>query len=203
MADNITLPLTGSGDATAAVAADEIAGVKHQRVKVEYGTDGSATDVSASNPMPVTVVTVQTNPLPVAIDELTTADLDTGAGTDTRAVIALVYGHSGGGVLVSDTNPLPVVYTPATSSTPTVTQVPAAITSTTILALNASRKGASVFNDSTAELYLKMGTSGAAGTSFTIKLPAYGYYEPPAIYTGGLVGAWASATGNAYVTELT
>lgn len=40
--------------------------------------------------------------------ELTTADLDTGAGTDTRAVVGLVYGASGGGVLVSTTNPLPV-----------------------------------------------------------------------------------------------
>jgi hypothetical protein len=44
-----------------------------------------------------------------AVDtELTTADLDTGAGTDTRAVVGLVYGASGGGVLVSTTNPLPV-----------------------------------------------------------------------------------------------
>jgi hypothetical protein len=40
--------------------------------------------------------------------ELTTADLDTGAGTDTRAVVGLAYGASGGGVLVSTTNPLPV-----------------------------------------------------------------------------------------------
>jgi len=45
----------------------------------------------------------------VTVDsELTTADLDTGAGTDTRAVVGLVYGHSGGGTLVSDTNPLPI-----------------------------------------------------------------------------------------------
>ena len=45
----------------------------------------------------------------VSVDsELTTADLDTGVGTDTRAVVGLVYGASGGGVLVSTTNPLPV-----------------------------------------------------------------------------------------------
>lgn len=45
----------------------------------------------------------------VTVDsELTTADLDTGAGTDTRAVVGLVYGSSGGGVLVSTTNPLPI-----------------------------------------------------------------------------------------------
>lgn len=40
--------------------------------------------------------------------ELTTANLNTGAGVDTRAVIGLVYGASGGGVLVSTTNPLPI-----------------------------------------------------------------------------------------------
>jgi hypothetical protein len=44
-----------------------------------------------------------------AVDtELTTADVDTGAGTDTRAVVGLVTAASGGGVLVSATNPLPV-----------------------------------------------------------------------------------------------
>jgi len=40
--------------------------------------------------------------------ELTTADLDTGAGTDTRAVVGLVLAASGGGVLVGAANPMPV-----------------------------------------------------------------------------------------------
>ena len=39
--------------AGAIVAADEIAGVLHQRVKIGVGTDGVAVDVSSSNPMPV------------------------------------------------------------------------------------------------------------------------------------------------------
>lgn len=44
-----------------------------------------------------------------AVDtELTTADLDTGAGTDTRAVVGLARAESGGGVLVGSANPLPV-----------------------------------------------------------------------------------------------
>jgi len=50
MADNTVLN-TGSGGDT--IATDDIGGVKHQRVKVEYGADGSATDVSATNPLPV------------------------------------------------------------------------------------------------------------------------------------------------------
>lgn len=50
MADNITLN-AGSGGAT--IAADDISSVWHQRVKVEFGADGSATDVSLANPLPV------------------------------------------------------------------------------------------------------------------------------------------------------
>jgi hypothetical protein len=50
MADNI--PITpGTGDV---VAADDIAGAKHQRVKLVLGADGvSDGDVSTANPMPV------------------------------------------------------------------------------------------------------------------------------------------------------
>ena len=50
MADN-TILNTGSGGDT--IATDDIAGIKHQRVKVQYGVDGSATDVSATNPLPI------------------------------------------------------------------------------------------------------------------------------------------------------
>ena len=50
MADNTELN-TGSGGDT--IATDDIAGVKHQRVKIEYGADGSATDVSDANPLPI------------------------------------------------------------------------------------------------------------------------------------------------------
>ena len=53
MADNTQLNLaTTVGDV---IATDDIGGVKHQRVKVQYGDDGAATDVSPTNPLPVTV----------------------------------------------------------------------------------------------------------------------------------------------------
>ncbi len=48
MADNITVPGTGE-----ALAFDEIGGIKHQRVKMQHGADGSATDVSSASPLPV------------------------------------------------------------------------------------------------------------------------------------------------------
>lgn len=49
MADNVGYT-PGSG---ATVAADDIGGVLYQRVKPVTGDDGTATDVSATNPMPV------------------------------------------------------------------------------------------------------------------------------------------------------
>jgi hypothetical protein len=51
MADNVGYT-PGSG---ATVAADEIGGVLHQRVKLGIGDDGVAVDVSEANPMPVTL----------------------------------------------------------------------------------------------------------------------------------------------------
>jgi len=50
MADNTELNSGTGGDT---IASDDIAGIKHQRVKVQHGADGSATDVSAASPMPV------------------------------------------------------------------------------------------------------------------------------------------------------
>lgn len=52
MADNITLNAGTGGDV---IAADEITGVKHQQVKVEFGADGTATPVSDTNPLPIKV----------------------------------------------------------------------------------------------------------------------------------------------------
>jgi len=67
MADNVGYtPGTG-----ATVAADEIAGVLHQRVKLGIGEDGVAVDVSATNPLPITAVT----PLEVTTGGLTDAEL--------------------------------------------------------------------------------------------------------------------------------
>lgn len=50
MAENTTLNPGTGGDV---ISTDDIAGVKVQRVKVQFGVDGSATDVSASDPLPV------------------------------------------------------------------------------------------------------------------------------------------------------
>jgi hypothetical protein len=90
----------------------------------------------------------------------------------------------------------------AGNATSSVTSVAASVTSVTILALNANRRGATVYNDSNARLYLKLGAT-ASTTSFTVLVFPNSYYELPAYYTGVVDGIWASASGNARVTQIT
>ncbi len=55
MADNVTfqdVDLATPPDATV-VATDDVGGAHHQKVKVEFGADGTATQVSAADPLPV------------------------------------------------------------------------------------------------------------------------------------------------------
>ncbi len=57
MTDNVTLNLGTGGDT---LAADDIGGVKYQRVKQVWGVDGAQVDTSASNPLPVTTTNAGT-----------------------------------------------------------------------------------------------------------------------------------------------
>ena len=50
MSDNVRLT-----DHDKVLAADEIGDAKHLRVKLQYGDNNSATDVSATNPLPVDI----------------------------------------------------------------------------------------------------------------------------------------------------
>jgi hypothetical protein len=58
MVDNLELNAGSGGDM---LAADEIAGIKHQRVKIQHGADGAASDVSAASPLPISAASL---PLP-------------------------------------------------------------------------------------------------------------------------------------------
>ena len=92
----------------------------------------------------------------------------------------------------------------------TLSNVAASITSVAVLAANPLRCGASIHNDSTSVLYLKMGAT-ASSSSYTVKLEPGDHYELPiviggtqrAVYTGVIHGIWAAANGNARVTEYT
>lgn len=110
---------------------------------------------------------------------------------------------------VTDTNPLPVTgslsISPTTSGTGTVTSVNDSASSQTLLAANSSRKGFTIFNDSTEILYVKFGAT-ASTTSYAVKMQPGDYYEALAgtLYTGIIDGIWANnASGAARITEFT
>lgn len=93
----------------------------------------------------------------------------------------------------------------APSATGTITSPALSTSSFTVLAANTARLGATVFNDSVNTLYLALAST-ASTTSFTVQIPAGGYYELPSDacgYTGIITGISTVASGNCRVTELT
>jgi hypothetical protein len=77
MADNVGYtPGTG-----AQIAADEIAGVLYQRAKLTFGIDGEAADVSAINPLPVSVTGTQ---------PISAASLPLPSGASTESTLAAI-----------------------------------------------------------------------------------------------------------------
>lgn len=97
-------------------------------------------------------------------------------------------------------NPSSVTVPSSTSATATPTSVGASITSISLLAANSSRKGTTIWNNSTANLYVELGAI-ATTSAFTARLGAGGYYEIPFTYTGAISGIWDAANGSALVRE--
>jgi hypothetical protein len=88
MADNVLInAVTTPGGAT--IATDEVNGVQHELVKVEFGSDGVATMVDAANPLPVTDLGQQT-------DALTDAELRASAVPVSLAAVPLPTGAATG-----------------------------------------------------------------------------------------------------------
>lgn len=105
-------------------------------------------------------------------------------------------------VIASDQSTINVKSTAAAVPTSTRSDVSRSNASQSLLASNASRKGATIFNDAAANLFVKFGTT-ASSSDFTIRLQSNDYYEVPFNYTGAIDGIWASnGTGAARITEL-
>jgi len=98
-----------------------------------------------------------------------------------------------------------VAVSPLIHSSVAVTSVNDDVTAQQLLASNNNRAGATIFNDSTATLYVKLSTTNdASTTSFTIKLAAGAYWEVPFTYSGVISGIWdANTAGAARITEIT
>lgn len=199
MADNVTIPASGTGTATPVVATDDVSGVHYQRVKLDVGGDGVALPVVQVDgfgvvPVVVTnggVVNTTSNPIEAHLVLSGGGDVDDGTGL----LVNLAAGST-----VNQVETVPVV-----SSTATLANVAASASSVTLQASNVNRLGLIIVNDSTVNLYVKFGSS-ASATSFTYKLGAGGILEigPTGIrYTNIVTGIWDSATGSARMTELT
>ncbi len=159
MADNVAIT-AGSGTT---VAADDVGGVLHQRVKLSLGADGTAVDAVA------------------------------GAGVVGTGVQRVT--------IATDDSLLTAIIAPSTG---TQSIVASSATDVTILAANSARKGFYVFNDSTQVLYLLLSNTTSSATVFTQKMAAGDSFSAaPGTYTGIVKGIWASANGNARVTEWT
>lgn len=89
----------------------------------------------------------------------------------------------------------------AAAATSAVTSVASSATNVTLLASLAGRKGATIYNDSAQILYVKFGAT-ASATSYTVQMAPGAYFEVPFGYTGIIDGIWASADGDARITEL-
>jgi hypothetical protein len=100
---------------------------------------------------------------------------------------------------------MPIYADPSSSriaSTATPTTVAAATASTVILAANTSRKGATIWNNSSGTLSLEFGATAVANTA-AVRLPANSVYEVPFDYVGQIAGIWSNTNGNAQVREFT
>lgn len=114
--------------------------------------------------------------------------------------VKLSVGADGVAVDVSATDPMPVVTLGAATGTPA--NVAGSAASVTLLASNAARKGAVIYNDSTATLYVVLNASAASLTNFTEQLaPGESLVLERGDYTGEIRGIWTAAAGNARVTE--
>lgn len=179
------------------------------RGTVLYNT--SDTEVGTSgNPLRIDPTGTTTQPVSGTV----TADQGTAAavagawpilvtdGTDTAEVTNTTPGAGAQGLVVRIAGSVDVSFTrPATS---TITSVSVTTSSTSILASNANRLGATIWNDDAGiSVYVKLGAT-ASTASFTVRLSGKSFYElQTPVYSGAIDGITATSTATVLATELT
>lgn len=87
-----------------------------------------------------------------------------------------------------------------------ITTKDSSATSVTLLEANEARRGLHLYNTDANAVYVKFGAT-ATATSFTVKIPADGYWEMPVgfnlpAYTGKIDAIWVAAgSGKMIITE--
>lgn len=160
-------------------------------VEIKNSTTDDRVTVSAAGALKVDASSVAV-PITDNSGSLTVDYATTGSGTSTGALRVELPTNGTGVVKI------------ARSTTGAKSNVASSATSVTVLASNSSRLGASVYNDSTQILYLDLTGGTASSSSYSLQLAAGSWYILDAPwYTGAITGLWASANGNARVTEWT
>lgn len=170
-------------DANAASSSGHLPTVSHK-----YSFNGTTWDRDRSG------VSVATATLTGLQNSLSMGRFNTTPATRTDGQVSILETDSAGNLLTSEK------IIPLTSDTPS--SVASSATSVTLIAANANRRSLTIFNNSTAILYVCFG---ATATQAGAKAPigAGGFYEMPTgqLYTGVVSGIWASANGNASIYE--
>jgi hypothetical protein len=122
------------------------------------------------------------------------------APTGIAQPMVLVNPTVAGGAVGNSAVGLPVTATVSSASAPT--RVVSVATDTTILAANANRRGATIYNTDANALQILLAAGTASATNFSVQIATNGYYEVPFGYTGVIKGLWTAAgAGAAQVTE--
>jgi hypothetical protein len=91
---------------------------------------------------------------------------------------------------------------PSRAQNANTSRVASSVTTVTVAAAFTARTGLLLYNDSTANCFVKFGAA-ASSTDFVIKLSASSYYEmPQPIFNGLVTAVWDAANGALQVTEL-
>jgi hypothetical protein len=115
-----------------------------------------------------------------------------------------IHATAGGNLKISleEVNGIDPLPTDVPLRTPTTTSVASSATSVSIIGANASRKGLSISNISTAKLYLSFSNPATTANCF-VEIPAGAFllFDQQMIVGNAIYGIWASANGTAQVTE--
>lgn len=168
--------------------------------------DGTTVNLGANNDVTVTgtVAATQSGTWVLGAN----SGVDIGDVTINNAAGASAVNIQDGGNTITVDGTVAVSGTVTTSETNATTGTRSSVNDVAsdvqLLASNASRRVATIFNDSTEILYLALGAAAASLTDYTAQLFPRGYFETPYRYTGEIRGIWANnASGAARITELT